>query len=60
MRCRYKQRIRNIRISNDWKTLKEMFNTLSHQGNANQMALRLHFTAVRMATSKGRITAHPC
>jgi hypothetical protein len=30
------ERIINIRISNGWKTLKEMFNILSHQGNANQ------------------------
>ena len=34
------QRILNRRISNGQKTLKEIFNILSHQGNANQMALR--------------------
>ena len=31
-----KQRILNRRISNDQKTLKEMLNILSQQGNANQ------------------------
>jgi hypothetical protein len=29
-------RILNRGISNGWEALKEMFNILSHQGNANQ------------------------
>ena len=36
MGYRTKQRVLNKRISNGQKTLKEMFNTLSHQGNENQ------------------------
>ena len=33
---RSNQRILTRRISNDYKTLKEMFNIISHQGNMNQ------------------------
>ena len=36
MRFRTKQRILNRRVSNGQKTLKEMYNSLSHRGNANK------------------------
>ena len=36
MEYRAKQRILNWGISNGWEAPKEMFNILSHQGNANQ------------------------
>jgi hypothetical protein len=36
MGCRAKQRILNREILNGQETLKEMFITLCHQGNANQ------------------------
>jgi hypothetical protein len=52
MGYRAKQRILNEGISNGQEAHKEMFNILSHQGNANKMALRFHLTAVRMAKIK--------
>jgi hypothetical protein len=36
MGYRAKQRILNRGNSNGWEETKEMFNILSHQGNANQ------------------------
>jgi hypothetical protein len=36
MRLRAKQRVHNRKISNDQEALEEMFNVLSHQGNASQ------------------------
>jgi hypothetical protein len=36
MEYRSKQKNISRGISNDWGTLKEMFNILSHEGNANQ------------------------
>ena len=36
MRYRSKQRILNRRIFHGREALKEMFNSLSHKGNANQ------------------------
>jgi hypothetical protein len=36
MGCRAKKRILNGRSSNGLQAPKEMFNILSHQGNANQ------------------------
>ena len=36
MECRAKQKILKREISNGQEALKEMFNILSHQGNANQ------------------------
>jgi hypothetical protein len=40
------------------KHLKEMFNILSHQGNANQIPLRFHCTPVRMAVVNKQVTIH--
>ena len=51
MEYRTKQRIFNRRISNAWKTLKEMF-IFSHQGNANQNNSEIPLTPVRMVKIK--------
>jgi hypothetical protein len=36
MGCRARQRIFNREVSNDQEALEEMFNILTHQGNASQ------------------------
>ena len=46
MGYRSKQRYLNRRISNEWKTFKEMFNILRNQANAT--TLRFNLTPVRM------------
>lgn len=38
---RYKQTIVKREIWREWETLKEMFNSFSHQGNANNTTLRI-------------------
>ena len=45
-------------MSNGQKTLKEMFNILSHQGNTNQNDSRYHLTPVRMVKIKTPMTAY--
>ena len=52
MGYRSKQRILSIKFSNGQKILKELFSLLSHQGNANQNALRFHLIPIRMAKIK--------
>jgi hypothetical protein len=47
-----KQRILNMGISNGHKALKEMFNILSYQGNANQIDFEIPFKTVKMAKIK--------
>ena len=47
-----KQRILNRSISNDQKTLNKMFNSISHQGNANQNNSEISSHTVRMAKIK--------
>ena len=50
MGYRAKQRILSIKISNGQKTLKELFSLLSHQGNANQNALRFQSEWLKQKT----------
>ena len=51
MGCSSKQRNLNRRVSDGWKTCKELLNILSHQGNADQNDL----TSIRMAKIKPRL-----
>jgi hypothetical protein len=51
MGYRAKQRILNCGITNGQKASKEMFNVLSHQGNANGNDL----TVIRMAKIKNSV-----
>jgi hypothetical protein len=47
-----KQRILNWGILNGWEAPEKMFSNLNHQGNANQITLRLHLTPVIMPKIK--------
>jgi hypothetical protein len=49
---RVKHRMPNRGISNGPEALREIFNILTHQGNATQMILRFYLTIVRMAKIK--------
>jgi hypothetical protein len=52
MRYRAKQRILNWGMLNGQEAPEEMFNILTHQGNANKTTLRFHLTPVKMSKIK--------
>jgi hypothetical protein len=52
LRYRAKQRILKRGISNGREAFKEMFNIVSHQGNANQVTLGFYLLLIRVAKIK--------
>ena len=49
MHCRIRQRIPKSWNRNDWEILKEIFNILTHWGNANQNYFAIYLIPVRTA-----------
>jgi hypothetical protein len=59
MGSRTKLSIHNRGISNVWEAPQEMFNILSHQGNANRNDPEIPPTPIRMAKIKtSQVTTH--
>ena len=58
MGCRAKQKILKREISNGQEALKEMFNVLSHQGNANHNISEVLLYPSEMVRSKSQEIAH--